>query len=124
MASRWQRHVRARPWVADVSIALVSVFISFPGITVAVDRAPLPAPRWPGFLLIGIACAALAWARSRPCDTAAVTIACAIAASLFLSTNTVRTHIQRAMMKLHARDRAQLVVIAYQTGLVLPAPPP
>ena len=47
-----------------------------------------------------------------------------IAASLFLSTNTVRTHIQRAMMKLHARDRAQLVVIAYQTGLVQPAPSP
>jgi len=32
----------------------------------------------------------------------------------------VRTHIQRAMTKLHARDRAQLVVIAYQTGLVHP----
>jgi DNA-binding NarL/FixJ family response regulator len=47
-----------------------------------------------------------------------------IAARLFLSTHTVRTHIQRAMMKLHARDRAQLVVIAYQTGLVQPAPPP
>ena len=47
-----------------------------------------------------------------------------IAASLFLSTHTVRTHIQRAMMKLHARDRAQLVVIAYQTGLVQPASPP
>jgi DNA-binding NarL/FixJ family response regulator len=46
-----------------------------------------------------------------------------IAAKLFLSTHTVRTHIQRAMMKLHARDRAQLVVIAYQTGLVRPAPP-
>jgi DNA-binding NarL/FixJ family response regulator len=47
-----------------------------------------------------------------------------IAARLFVSTNTVRTHIQRAMMKLHARDRAQLVVIAYQTGLVRPACPP
>jgi len=45
-----------------------------------------------------------------------------IAAKLFLSPLTVRTHIQRAMMKLHARDRAQLVVIAYQTGLVSPAP--
>jgi DNA-binding NarL/FixJ family response regulator len=44
-----------------------------------------------------------------------------IAAKLVLSTLTVRTHIQRAMMKLHARDRAQLVVIAYQTGLVRPA---
>jgi DNA-binding NarL/FixJ family response regulator len=47
-----------------------------------------------------------------------------IAAKLFLSTHTVRTHIQRAMTKLHARDRAQLVVIAYQTGLVDPARPP
>ncbi|MGI5328617.1 response regulator [Actinomadura nitritigenes] len=47
-----------------------------------------------------------------------------IAAKLVLSANTVRTHIQRAMTKLGARDRAQLVVIAYQTGLVKPAPPP
>jgi DNA-binding NarL/FixJ family response regulator len=47
-----------------------------------------------------------------------------IAAKLFLSNHTVRTHIQRAMMKLHARDRAQLVVIAYQTGLVCPARAP
>jgi DNA-binding NarL/FixJ family response regulator len=47
-----------------------------------------------------------------------------IAARLYLSTHTVRTHIQRAMTKLHARDRAQLVVIAYQTGLVRPAAPP
>ena len=46
-----------------------------------------------------------------------------IAERLFLSPLTVRTHIQRAMTKLHARDRAQLVVIAYQTGLVQPAPP-
>lgn len=41
-----------------------------------------------------------------------------IADELFLSPLTVRSHIQRAMMKLHARDRAQLVVIAYQSGLV------
>ena len=47
-----------------------------------------------------------------------------IAARLYLSTHTVRTHIHRTMMKLHARDRAQLVVIAYQTGLVRPAAPP
>jgi DNA-binding NarL/FixJ family response regulator len=46
-----------------------------------------------------------------------------IAERLFLSPLTVRTHIQRAMTKLHARDRAQLVVIAYQTGLVQPSPP-
>jgi DNA-binding NarL/FixJ family response regulator len=45
-----------------------------------------------------------------------------IAQRLVVSPLTVRTHIQRAMTKLHARDRAQLVVIAYQTGLVRPPP--
>ena len=40
-----------------------------------------------------------------------------IGAELFLSPATARTHVSRAMTKLHARDRAQLVVIAYQTGL-------
>ena len=45
-----------------------------------------------------------------------------IAEQLFVSPLTVRTHIQRAMTKLNARDRAQLVVIAYQSGLVRPAP--
>ena len=43
-----------------------------------------------------------------------------IGAELFLSPATARTHVSRAMMKLNARDRAQLVVIAYQTGLVTP----
>ncbi len=46
-----------------------------------------------------------------------------IAHQLVVSPLTVRTHVQRAMTKLHARDRAQLVVIAYQTGLVRPRPP-
>ncbi len=41
-----------------------------------------------------------------------------IGAELFLSPATARTHVSRAMAKLGARDRAQLVVIAYQTGLV------
>jgi DNA-binding NarL/FixJ family response regulator len=41
-----------------------------------------------------------------------------IAAELVVSVATARTHVSRAMTKLHARDRAQLVVIAYQTGLV------
>jgi DNA-binding NarL/FixJ family response regulator len=40
-----------------------------------------------------------------------------IAAALFVSTDTVRTHVSRAMLKLHARDRAQLVVFAIQSGL-------
>jgi DNA-binding NarL/FixJ family response regulator len=47
-----------------------------------------------------------------------------IAERLFVSPLTVRTHVHRAMMKLNARDRAQLVVIAYQSGLVRPTPPP
>jgi DNA-binding NarL/FixJ family response regulator len=45
-----------------------------------------------------------------------------IAAELTLSPATARTHVSRAMVKLAARDRAQLVVIAYQTGLVNPGP--
>ena len=45
-----------------------------------------------------------------------------IAEHLVLSPLTVRSHIQRAMTKLDARDRAQLVVIAYQSGLVKPRP--
>ncbi|BDT92547.1 DNA-binding response regulator [Nocardia sputorum] len=43
-----------------------------------------------------------------------------IGAALFLSPATARTHVSRAMVKLGARDRAQLVVIAYQTGLTDP----
>ena len=43
-----------------------------------------------------------------------------IAGKLHLSVFTVRTHIQRAMTKLGARDRAQLVVLAYKNGLVSP----
>jgi DNA-binding NarL/FixJ family response regulator len=39
---------------------------------------------------------------------------------IFISPATARTHVSRALMKLHARDRAQLVVIAYETGLVRP----
>ncbi|MFE0591690.1 response regulator [Micromonospora echinospora] len=43
-----------------------------------------------------------------------------IAARVFLSPLTVKTHINRAMAKLDVRDRAQLVVLAYQNGLVHP----
>ena len=45
-----------------------------------------------------------------------------IASELHLSVLTVRTHIQRAMTKLAARDRAQLVVLAYRNGLAPPHP--
>jgi DNA-binding NarL/FixJ family response regulator len=43
-----------------------------------------------------------------------------IAEWLTISAATARTHVSRAMTKLAARDRAQLVVFAYETGLVRP----
>jgi DNA-binding NarL/FixJ family response regulator len=43
-----------------------------------------------------------------------------IAAALLVSPATVRTHVSRAMVKLRARDRAQLVVFAVQAGLAPP----
>lgn len=44
-----------------------------------------------------------------------------IAARMVISPHTAKTHINRAMSKLHARDRAQLVVFAYEAGLVRPS---
>ncbi|MDQ3771275.1 MAG: response regulator transcription factor [Actinomycetota bacterium] len=43
-----------------------------------------------------------------------------IATRLFVSPATAKTHVSRAMVKLGARDRAQLVVLAYETGLARP----
>jgi DNA-binding NarL/FixJ family response regulator len=43
-----------------------------------------------------------------------------IAAGLFLSETTVKTHVTRIFTKLRLRDRAQAVVLAYETGLVTP----
>ena len=43
-----------------------------------------------------------------------------LACRLFLSPLTTKTHVSRIMTKLAARDRAQLVVIAYESGLVTP----
>jgi DNA-binding NarL/FixJ family response regulator len=39
-------------------------------------------------------------------------------AELHVSTGTVKTHIGNLLSKLHARDRAQLVIAAYESGLV------
>ena len=44
----------------------------------------------------------------------------AIADRLVVSPSTAKTHVSRAMVKLHVRDRAQLVVLAYESGLVRP----
>jgi DNA-binding NarL/FixJ family response regulator len=43
-----------------------------------------------------------------------------IARRLYVSPATAKTHVSRAMIKLRARDRAQLVVIGYESGLVRP----
>ena len=43
-----------------------------------------------------------------------------IAGRLVVSPATAKTHVSRAMVKLGARDRAQLVVFAYEAGLVRP----
>lgn len=46
-----------------------------------------------------------------------------IAAELYVSHATVKTHVSRLLMKLDARDRAQLVMIAYETGVTVPGDP-
>src|SRR6266699_2187228 len=43
-----------------------------------------------------------------------------IASQLHISLSTAKTHVGRLLMKLDARDRAQLVIAAYDTGLVSP----
>jgi DNA-binding NarL/FixJ family response regulator len=43
-----------------------------------------------------------------------------IANRMLISPLTAKTHINRAMAKLHARDRAQLVILAYESGLIVP----
>ena len=48
----------------------------------------------------------------------------AIADELFIGTATVKTHVARLFAKLGAHDRAQLVIIAYETGLVSPTQSP
>ena len=47
-----------------------------------------------------------------------------IAEQLHISLATARTHVGHLLTKLMARDRAQLVITAYETGLVTPRPPP
>jgi DNA-binding NarL/FixJ family response regulator len=46
-----------------------------------------------------------------------------IAERLFVSAATTKTHVSRVLAKLGARDRAQLVMLAYETGLVTPGSP-
>jgi DNA-binding NarL/FixJ family response regulator len=46
-----------------------------------------------------------------------------IAQQLYVSPATAKTHVARLLMKLDARDRAQLIIVAYESGLVTPQGP-
>jgi DNA-binding NarL/FixJ family response regulator len=46
-----------------------------------------------------------------------------IANRLYLSTETIKTHLSRLLVKLNARDRTQAVIVAYETGFVTPTGP-
>jgi DNA-binding NarL/FixJ family response regulator len=87
--------------------ALISLYLTHPEPDVPVEQLEVLTAREREVMML----AAEGWSNDR------------IAGHLFVSPLTVRTHIQRAMTKLHARDRTQLVVIAYQTGLVRPRSP-
>jgi DNA-binding NarL/FixJ family response regulator len=58
-----------------------------------------------------LACVAKGWSNSE------------IAETLFVTPATAKTHVARLLLKLQARDRAQLIVTAYESGLVTPQPP-
>jgi DNA-binding NarL/FixJ family response regulator len=46
-----------------------------------------------------------------------------IAQRLYVSPATAKTHVARLLMKLDARDRAQLIIVAYESGLITPQRP-
>jgi DNA-binding NarL/FixJ family response regulator len=90
----------------SVTRRLIAEVASRPGRTVAADGAALSVLTEREREVLGLVAAGLTNDE--------------IAARLYLSPLTAKTHVSRILTKLGARDRAQLVVIAYETGLVIP----
>ncbi|MQY04353.1 response regulator transcription factor [Actinomadura macrotermitis] len=101
--------------VAARGDALLSPAITRRLIGEYVARRPLPAPLGLGALTNREREVTALVARGLSNDE--------IAAHMVISPATAKTHVSRAMTKLHARDRAQLVVFAYESGLVTPRRP-
>ncbi|MCZ7438751.1 response regulator transcription factor [Micromonospora sp. WMMC241] len=102
--------------VAARGDALLSPAITRRLITEYVSRPPLADPTAVSGLLTGREREAVALAaRGMSNDE--------IAGHMVISVATAKTHISRAMTKLRARDRAQLVVMAFESGLVAPRTP-
>lgn len=91
-----------------------------PAPTPAPSPAPMPAPAAPVSGAAGPAWAELLSRREREvlrCVARGLSNA-EIAAELFISLATVKSHVARLLAKLCARDRVQLVVMAFQSGFV------
>ncbi|MDL4814951.1 response regulator [Actinomadura opuntiae] len=98
--------------VAARGDALLSPAITRRLIGEYVTRRPAPAPEALGVLTNREREVAALVARGLSNDE--------IAAQMVISPTTAKTHVSRALTKLGARDRAQLVVLAYESGLVTP----
>jgi DNA-binding NarL/FixJ family response regulator len=77
-------------------------------------QAPVAAPRDPAFDTLTERETEVLLAVARGLSNAE------LADELFMSPATAKTHVSRLLAKLHARDRAQLVMLAYEAGLVTP----
>ncbi len=116
----------------SVTRALISAFTAGRPAAVPARAGPpgpgRPGPGRPGPGRAGPAPAAVATLTEREREVVGLVAAGLstdeIADELVLSPLTAKTHVSRAMTKLAARDRAQLVVIAYACGLATPGSPP
>ncbi|MFJ3664922.1 response regulator [Streptomyces sp. NPDC090106] len=116
------KHVTTDALLDGIRVVAAGEALLSPGATRALITRFLTAPTAPGNLLAAPERLADLTPREREVTALAAEGRSndEIAGHLTLSVLTVRTHVHRAMTKLDARDRAQLVVIAYQTGLVRP----